>query len=384
MSGAVNRVRHRRDGVLLNERAATLRPSFALLGDGPLKPLFQAELARHGLLHHDDGKAQMILFNPPLDRLQADNIAAVVLDDQHLAGIGDQDAEFIAALNAGPELVVLSESALRRVQGFGVPLRRISLVLAREKRPAQRLAIGRWLVYLNALSPECYLQDLLDFGPPIRSRARMCISLNEHLDRRAEFMSSNDPAFAMFNGIRMLPGWKGCAWSYKAIATKALQSGARRLTICEDDASFGFDFLRYFNAINRYLDRADWDVFNGVMTRVSGRPEIMMRRKLGDNHIIHTPHMMGMVFNVYNRTALEWIADWNPDDGGADTNTIDEWLNAMPGLKVVSAVPFLASHREDVHSTIFGFKNTRYSGMIRATEREILSMVDPASGPRPA
>lgn len=43
---------------------------------------------------------------------------------------------------------------------------------------------------------------------------------------------------------------------------------------------------------------------------------------------------------------------------------------------MVSAVPFIAGHREDVHSTIFGFKNQRYSGMIRATEREILSQVE--------
>lgn len=113
------------------------------------------------------------------------------------------------------------------------------------------------------------------------------------------------------------------------------------------------------------------------MTRIEGRPEIVLRRKLGDKHIIHTPHMMGMVFNVYNRSALEWLADWNPEGGDVATNTIDEWMNTMPGLRVISAVPFLAGHRDDVHSTIFGFRNTRYSGMIRATETEILSMLGP-------
>ena len=66
---------------------------------------------------------------------------------------------------------------------------------------------------------------------------------------------------------------------------------------------------------------------------------------------------------------------WNPDAGGAATNTVDEWLNGMPGLKVVSSLPFLASHRDDVHSTIFGFRNTRYSSIIDATEREMMAMV---------
>jgi hypothetical protein len=374
----LNRVRYRRDETLLNERAGVLRPCFILLGQGALKHAFAAELGRHRLLYRAGGKIapQKILFNPLANELDDSCIAAVVLDDDYMLRVG-QDAEIVAALVQGPEVVVLSDTGLRHAQQLGVPLRRISLVPAEEKRMALRLGIGRWLVYLNALAPERYLQDLLDFGPPIRSRSCVCISLPEYLDRRAEFTTANDLGFAMFNGIRMLPGWKGCGWSYKAIAVQALQSGARRLTICEDDACFGPDFQQYFSAINRYLDRTGWDVFNGVMTRIDGRPEIMMRRRLGDNHIIHTPHMMGMVFNVYNRTALEWIADWNPDNGGAQTNTIDEWLNAMPGLRVVSAVPFLASHREEVHSTIFGFKNTRYSSMIRATEREIMAMVGP-------
>ncbi|SMO81717.1 hypothetical protein SAMN06265221_11289 [Paracoccus laeviglucosivorans] len=380
VSGAMNRVRHRRDGVLLSDPGNRPERCFVLLGEGVLKTQFRTELKRRHLLSKAEGPkaAQKIVFNPLPTEFDDTSIAAAVLDEDYLNRIRPEDHEILQGIASGCALIVTSDAALRRALALGAALRDISIVPQSAKRAAIRLAIGRWLVYAGLMPPETYLDDLLAFAPPIRSRGRVCISLPEYLDRREGFLDGNAGNFAMFNGIRMLPAWKGCAWSYKAIATKALQSGARRLTICEDDAFFGADFQQYFNAVNRYLDRADWDVFNGVMTRIEGRPEIMMRRKLGANHIIHTPHMMGMVFNVYNRTALEWIADWDPQGGGAQTNTIDEWLNAMPGLKVVSAVPFLAGHREDAHSTIFGFKNTRYSGMIRATEREILALVDPA------
>lgn len=378
-SGVLNRVRYRHSSTLLQYMGPLPERCFILLGDGTLKPHFQTALHRHNLISRASGRlsAQKIIFNPLPVEFNDTAIAAAVLDDEYLKNIRSEDYEIIGGLTSGCGVIVTSEIGLRKIAELGVELRNVTLVPSATKGSAIRLSIGRWLVYAGLMAPELYLQDMLDHAPPIRSRGCICISLPEYLDRHESFLNADiSTRFTMFNGIRMLPGWKGCAWSYKAVAAKALQSGARRLTICEDDAFFSQDFNQYFCAINRYLDRTEWDVFNGVMTRVTGRPEIMKRRKLGENHIIHTPHMMGMVFNVYNRTALEWIADWDPEGGGAETNTIDEWLNKMPGLKVVSAVPFLAGHREEAHSTIFGFKNTRYSGMIRATEREIMAMVN--------
>lgn len=377
VSGALHRVRHRRDGRLLHDPGVQPERCYALLGKGPLMACFQAELERHNLLSRASARraAQKIIFNPLPVEFNDTAIAAVVLSDGYLASICPSDHDIVAGVTSGCHLIVTSAWAVGRAVELGVELRNLTLVLLDAGLNGRRLAVGRWLVYTGALLPEHHVQDLMDFGPSILDRSRVCISLPEYMDRRTGFVETQPRNFAIFDGIRLLPGWKGCAWSYKAIAAKALRSGARRLTICEDDASFGSDFDLYFHALNRYLDRADWDVFNGVMTRVQGQPNIVMHRKLGQNHVIHTSHMMGMVFNVYNRTALEWIADWNPSNGGAETNTIDEWLNMMPGLRVISTVPFLAGHREEAHSTIFGFKNTRYSGMIRATEREIMTLL---------
>ncbi|WP_199261006.1 glycosyltransferase family 25 protein [Paracoccus binzhouensis] len=380
VSGALNRIRYRRDGLLMQGRRAGSGQGFVLLGQGRLMAGFRRELARLGLLGQVSrpGATRKIFFNPHPAEFHDPRLAAAVLDDGYFAALHPDDEEALAGLRSGCPLIVTSVAGLQRVQALGAALRDVTLIQAGARRPELRLAVGRWLVYADALAPGDYLADLLALTPPIRTRDRICISLPEYTGRRALFESANPSGFRLFNGIRLLPAWKGCAWSYKAIAAKALQSGARRLTICEDDAFFAADFSTCFKAINRYLDRSRWDVFNGVMTRIEGEPDIRLRKRLGRNHIIHTPHMMGMVFNVYNRTALEWMADWNPEAGGTETNTIDEWMNAMPGLKVVSAVPFIAGHREDAHSTIFGFKNIRYSGMIRATEREILSRIEPA------
>lgn len=379
LSGAINRIRYRRDGRLMRVPRRGSGQRFVLLGGGSLLNGFRSELVFRGLLGQvvRPKATRKIFFNPHPAEFHDPRLAAAVLDDDYFAAIRAEDEEALAGLRSGCPLIVTSVDALHKAQALGVALRDVTLIPRHANRHELRLAIARWLVFADALHPEDYVADLLALTPPIRSRDCICISLPEYTGRREHFQSENPLNFWLFNGIRLLPAWKGCAWSYKAIAIKALQSRAQRLTICEDDAFFAADFSAYFKAINRYLDRTPWDVFNGVMTRIDGEPEIRMSKRLGENHIIHTPHMMGMVFNVYNRTALEWMADWNPDAGEAETNTIDEWMNAMPGLKVVSAVPFIAGHREDAQSTIFGFKNARYSGMIRATEREILSRLEP-------
>ncbi len=377
VSGVTSRIKYCHDAALLREGPRQSGKKFKVAGVGTLTAQLAGELKRRNLLASSDcPEARHVLVNPLPSDLQRRDIAALVLDSAYLSHCEPETVLLLKEqFSACPSVVVTTEKTLNQAVDFGAAIAKIMLVPCLGNRGAVRLAIGRWLVFIGAIAPEEYLTDVLAMGEPIASRSRVCISLPEHIHRREGFLDNGQPDCKMFDGIRLLPGWKGAAWSYKTVATKALQSGARRLTICEDDALFGPDFPAYFNAINRYLDRVDWDVFNGVMTRVAGRPEILKTRRLGESHMIHTPHMMGMVFNVYNRSALEWIADWNPDAGGADTNTVDEWLNGMPGLKVVSSLPFLASHRDDVHSTIFGFKNTRYTGIISATEREMMAMV---------
>ena len=55
---------------------------------------------------------------------------------------------------------------------------------------------------------------------------------------------------------------------------------------------------------------------------------------------------------------------WNENDRDVETNTIDRYLERNSQLKVVVTEPFLVGHKEEQHSTIWGFQNTQYAEMI--------------------
>ena len=257
-TGIVNRLRYRRDNALMRDSGDDSRRCFVLLGKGQLRTSFHTELRRHGLLARGRGPlaAQKILFNPLPVELDDTSIAAVVLDDAYLASIRPADLELIAGLTSGCHVLVRSQPAVERALAMGVARQNLILLPPNRGAGAMQMSIARWLVYANLLKPEVYLQAVLKHGPTLRNRDRVCISLPEHAERRAMFQSGTGTDFVLIDGVRMLPGWKGCAWSYKTIASKALQSGAKRLTICEDDACFSPNFTNYFKALNRYLDRA--------------------------------------------------------------------------------------------------------------------------------
>ena len=77
-----------------------------------------------------------------------------------------------------------------------------------------------------------------------------------------------------------------------------------------------------------------------------------------------TDRLISTVMNVYNRSVFDLIAGWNENDRDVETNTIDRYLERNSQLKVVVTEPFLVGHKEEQHSTIWGFQNTQYAEMI--------------------
>ncbi len=71
-----------------------------------------------------------------------------------------------------------------------------------------------------------------------------------------------------------------------------------------------------------------------------------------------------MVFNIYAESAIEMFENWNSEDSDAEKNTIDRYLENKKSIKVVATLPFLVVHREEAHSTLWGFQNTTYVEMI--------------------
>ena len=63
------------------------------------------------------------------------------------------------------------------------------------------------------------------------------------------------------------------------------------------------------------------------------------------------------------------------EDLDAESNTIDRFLEAQTDLRVVVALPFFVGHREEVHSTLWGFQNTQYIDMIANSEQSLKNMV---------
>jgi hypothetical protein len=80
--------------------------------------------------------------------------------------------------------------------------------------------------------------------------------------------------------------------------------------------------------------------------------------------------MTGTVFNIYSQNALRLLADWTyvgPDE----TLTIDRYLEARANLRVVTAFPFVAGHKDELISTLWGFRNSSYRDWIATSQRQL-------------
>ena len=236
-----------------------------------------------------------------------------------------------------------------------------------------RFMLDRFLVAIDAL-PASHWQDnsiYLEWeDQPIS------LSLPETIERRTIFNSSAHEDCIIFDGIRHPLGWVGCGLSYKTLAMKALSHGLPQLTVFEDDAIFTTDHTDKVEIVRRYLrSRAEpWDIFAGVIASVHPNTKILSVEELDGIAFVTIDHMTSMVYNIYNRSALELLAQWDPMNTDPHTNTIDKFLENQTTVQVVVAVPFLVGHREEVQSTLWGFQNNTYSKMIAESEAKIITL----------
>lgn len=77
--------------------------------------------------------------------------------------------------------------------------------------------------------------------------------------------------------------------------------------------------------------------------------------------------MVSTVCNVYACSAYAKIYEW--DYQFRDTsNTIDRYIEHHGGIRGLVVSPFLVGHKEDLHSTLWGFQNTTYRDMIHRSQ----------------
>jgi hypothetical protein len=236
-----------------------------------------------------------------------------------------------------------------------------------------RFMLDRFLVAIDAL-PASHWQDnsiYLEWeDQPIS------LSLPETIERRTIFTSNAHEDCVIFDGIRHPLGWVGCGLSYKTLAMNALSHGLPQLTVFEDDAIFTTDHTDKVEIVRRYLrSRAEpWDIFAGVIASVHPNTKILSVEELDGITFVTIDHMTSMVYNIYNRSALELLARWDPMNTDPHANTIDKFLENQTTVQVVVAVPFLVGHREEVQSTLWGFQNNTYSKMIAESEGKIIAL----------
>lgn len=234
--------------------------------------------------------------------------------------------------------------------------------------------MDRFLTAIGAVSADIVLERPIYIA---RESDFFALSLPETIERRRAIAVTLPNGCELFDGIRHSLGWVGCGGSFSALSRYALAKEMVRLTVIEDDVDLPENFSDLLQEINRYLDvrKSDWDIFSGMMADVHPEAEVISVEHFDGRTYVTINKMTSTVFNIYNRSALKILSQWNPLNTDASTNTIDRYLERQESLRVVVALPFVAGHKEDATSTLWGFENKRYTPMIAEAQQKIEALV---------
>jgi hypothetical protein len=232
----------------------------------------------------------------------------------------------------------------------------------------------RFLIAMGLL-PATHVQNMR--LPLPESADTFALSLPETINRRRVFEDVRPVDCIIFDGIRRRPGWVGCGLSYAALAMHAMRNDLKNITIMEDDVILPVDYPEALAVIKQFLEksRGSWDIFAGLIAVLNPSAEVISVEKFYGRTFVTINKMTSMVFNIYSESALEVFCAWDPSDEDSSTNTIDRYLESRKHLRVVTTLPFLAGHREEVYSTLWGFENSRYKELIAESEALLARMV---------
>lgn len=206
---------------------------------------------------------------------------------------------------------------------------------------------------------------------------KWCLGLPEATIRHESFENDNTYGFEYFPGLRHSLGWIGCGLSYKFLLRKAKELNLSYVTICEDDVSFNSNFKIRLNNVIKYLEdnKEKWNIFSGLMADVSEETQVKSIDKFNDMEFIIVNKLISMVYNIYNNNAFECLEDWDSNNRDVVTNTIDRFIEKKIDLNIVIVLPFLVGCKNELESTLWGFKNIQYENMITASEEKIYNKI---------
>ncbi|WP_243655192.1 hypothetical protein [Raoultella sp. BIGb0138] len=206
---------------------------------------------------------------------------------------------------------------------------------------------------------------------------RLCLSLSETPARRKAFFKSPSHGFRFFDGIRYRIGWIGCGMSYKYMLSAMLASKAKMGIICEDDVIFPLDYDQKLNKIIDHLQTTEieWHIFAGIIAHLHDDTRIIDVREIDGIEYVYIDKMTSMVMNIYSRSGMALISQWDETNIDAETNTIDRYVESAQDLVVITTVPFLVGYAEEQQSTLWGFENSQYTSLIKASEELLAKKV---------
>lgn len=230
--------------------------------------------------------------------------------------------------------------------------------------------VDRFLIGIGILPA-----DALDrmVPEPVGKNALFSLSLPETIKRRRVFeVETKTSECLVFDGIRRRPGWIGCGMSYKYLCASALKAGVDTLSIMEDDVLFAPDHADRMQIVHEFLaDRiGQWDIFSGVVAHLHEDAKVINVETYKGIDFVTIDRMTSTVFNIYSERAMQKICAWDPTNEDATSNTIDRYLENA-NLRIVLTDPYLVGHREEMHSTLWGFQNTQYRDMIAESQRQL-------------
>ena len=188
-----------------------------------------------------------------------------------------------------------------------------------------------------------------------------CLGLPESTERQAEFHKEQNkiPTIWSFPGIRHKTPWIGCGLSYKYMLRYARDHQWNNISICEDDVLFPDDIQKKLEDIHHVLDdkSLNWDIFSGHVTNLHPEADIRLLSKNQLTNYVLLNKTTGTVFNIYHQPVYDYLLRWDEKNQDLKTNAIDRYIENKPDLKVITTLPYLVGHKEDICTTLWDRKH---------------------------
>ena len=232
----------------------------------------------------------------------------------------------------------------------------------------------RFLMSMNFL----HTKEIKQMHQPVFSeKNNIVLSLPEAVERRENFEDQKQDNCVIFDGIRRMPGWIGCGLSYQFLMHCAISRGFKTLTVMEDDVLLPQDFDQKIATVREYLNQraGQWDLFSGLIAILDPDVKIIDVEHYNGLTFVTIDKVLSAVFNIYTERIMQILIKWDPENTNSKQNTIDKYLASHNDLKVIVTFPFLVQHCDDLNSILWGFKNSRYSELIKNSEQLLLKKI---------